>query len=206
MSHSPFLTTRNKASSPEVRRLSSQDFSAPVDYPDTANWAVALHRHCPDGDGLFWMLRQRDRDQALVLFGDSVGSALTGTRVSGALRVEDALRQAVIALALRVGIEASRRGRNGIKDHGCEARLKAKRPNRLRSAGSKPAVSARAGFARASLITAVRRDDDPTPGAKKREGLHANRVEVEREADDVDIRLHAATTVKEACEEMLETA
>ena len=49
---------------------------------------------------------QRDRDQALVLFSDRVGSALTGTRVSGALRIEDTLRQAIIALALRVGIEA----------------------------------------------------------------------------------------------------
>ena len=81
--------------------------SAPIDYPDTAKWAEAFHRQCPDVDGLFWMSRQRDRDQALVLFGDRVGSALTGTRVSGALRVDDGLRQAIIALALRVGIEAS---------------------------------------------------------------------------------------------------
>jgi len=81
--------------------------SAPIDYPDTAKWAEALHRQCPDVDGLFWISRQRDRDQALVLFGDCVGSALTGTRVSGALRVDDTLRQAIIALALRVGIEAS---------------------------------------------------------------------------------------------------
>lgn len=64
----------------------------------------------------------------------------------------------------------------------------------------------RAGFARASLITAVPRDDDPTLGAKQREELRANRVDVEREADDVDIRLHAVTTVKEACEKVLETA
>ncbi len=81
--------------------------SAPIDYPDTAKWAEAFHRQLPDVDGLFWMSRQRDRDQALVLFGDRVSSALTGTRVSGALRVDDALRQAIIALALRVGIEAS---------------------------------------------------------------------------------------------------
>lgn len=32
---------------------------------------------------------------------------LTGTRVSGALRIDDTLRQAIIALALRLGIEAS---------------------------------------------------------------------------------------------------
>jgi hypothetical protein len=81
--------------------------SAPIDYLDTARWAEAFHRQCSDADGLFWMSRQRDRDQALVLFGDRVGPALTGTRVSGALRVDDDLRQAIIALALRVGIEAS---------------------------------------------------------------------------------------------------
>ncbi len=81
--------------------------SAPIDYADTAKWAEAFHRQCPGAYGLFWMSCQRDRVQALVLLGDRVGSALTGTRVRGALRVDDALRQAIIALALRVGIEAS---------------------------------------------------------------------------------------------------
>lgn len=41
----------------------------------------------------------------IVLFGDRAGTALSGTRLSGPLRIDDALRQAVIALALRVGIE-----------------------------------------------------------------------------------------------------
>lgn len=81
--------------------------SAPIDYLDTARWAEAIHHQCPDADGLFWMSRQRDRDQALVLFGDRVGSALTGTRMGTALRGNDVLRQAILALALRVGIEAS---------------------------------------------------------------------------------------------------
>jgi len=57
-------------------------------------------------DGLFWMSRQRDRDQALMLFGDRAGTALTGTRMGTALRGNDVLRQAILALALRVGIEA----------------------------------------------------------------------------------------------------
>ncbi|NML15961.1 RES family NAD+ phosphorylase [Azohydromonas caseinilytica] len=81
--------------------------SAPIDYPDTARWAQALHRQYPDIDGLFWMSRQRDPDQALVLFGDRVGAALSGQRVGGPLRLNDTLRQAVIALALRAGIEAA---------------------------------------------------------------------------------------------------
>ena len=53
------------------------------------------------------MSRQRDRDQAMVLFGDRVGAALTGTRMGTALRGNDVLRQAILALALRVGIDAS---------------------------------------------------------------------------------------------------
>lgn len=81
--------------------------SAPFDYLDTARWAQAFHHQCPDVDGLLWMSRQRDRDQALVLFGDRAGSALTGTRMGTALRGNDVLRQAILALALRVGIEAS---------------------------------------------------------------------------------------------------
>ena len=81
--------------------------SAPIDYPDTARWAAAIHHQCRDVDGLFWMSRQRDRDQALILFGDRVGTALTGTRMGTALRGNDVLRQAILSLALRVGIDAS---------------------------------------------------------------------------------------------------
>ena len=81
--------------------------SAAIDYLDTARWAAAIHRQCPEVDGLMWMSRQRDRDQALVLFGDRVGAALAGTRMGTALRGNDVLRQAILALALRVGIDAS---------------------------------------------------------------------------------------------------
>jgi hypothetical protein len=83
--------------------------SAPIDYPDTARWAEALHHQFADVDGLVWMSRQRDRDQALVLFGDRVGKALVGTRMGPALRSNDPLRQAILglALALRVGIDAA---------------------------------------------------------------------------------------------------
>ena len=80
--------------------------SAPIDYPDTARWAEAIHREFPRVDGLFWMSRQRDRDQALLLFGDRAGRALTGTRLGTALRGNDVLRHAILALALRTGIEA----------------------------------------------------------------------------------------------------
>ena len=81
--------------------------SAAIDYLDTARWAEAIHHQFPEVDGMFWMSRQRDRDQALVLFGDRAGSALNGTRMGTALRGNDVLRQAIVALALRVGIDAS---------------------------------------------------------------------------------------------------
>ena len=81
--------------------------SAPIDYLDTARWAEAIHHQHSDVDGLFWMSRQRDRDHALMLFGDRVGKALAGTRIGLALRSNDVLRQAILALALRVGIDVS---------------------------------------------------------------------------------------------------
>ena len=81
--------------------------SAPIDYLDTARWAEAIHHQFPGVDGLVWMSRQRDRDQALMLFGDRVGAALAGTRLGTALRGNDVLRQAILALALRVGIDVS---------------------------------------------------------------------------------------------------
>lgn len=81
--------------------------SAPIDYLETARWAAAIHRQFADVDGLLWMSRQRDRDQAVMLFGDRAGNALTGTRMGAALRADDNLRQAILALALRVGIDAS---------------------------------------------------------------------------------------------------
>lgn len=76
-------------------------------YVDTAKWAAALYRKFPDLDGLLWMSRQRDRDRALVLFGDRVGAALIGTRIGGPLARNNTLRQAILAAALRAGIDAS---------------------------------------------------------------------------------------------------
>ncbi|KWT73984.1 MULTISPECIES: RES family NAD+ phosphorylase [unclassified Variovorax] len=77
------------------------------DYVDTARWAEALHRQCKDADGLVWMSRQRDRDKALLLFSDRVRGVLSGTRIGGPLARNDALRQAIVAAALRAGIDAS---------------------------------------------------------------------------------------------------
>ena len=77
------------------------------DYPFTARWAEALHRQCPDADGLLWMSRQRDRDQALLLFGDRLAGVLNGTRMGSSLQLNQTLRDAVLAVALRAGIDAA---------------------------------------------------------------------------------------------------
>jgi len=76
------------------------------DYADTALWAQALHRQFSDIDGLLWMSRQRDRDHALVLFGDRLDGVLSGRRIGGPLARNSTLRDAVLAAALRAGIEA----------------------------------------------------------------------------------------------------
>lgn len=76
------------------------------DYLDTALWAQALHRQFPDVDGLLWMSRQRDRDHALVLFGDRLRGVLSGSRIGGPLARKPTLRDAVLQTALRAGIEA----------------------------------------------------------------------------------------------------
>ncbi len=76
------------------------------DYPHTAAWAQVLHRQFPDIDGLLWMSRQRDRDHALMLFGDRLDGVLSGQRIGGRLARNVTLREAVLAAALRAGIDA----------------------------------------------------------------------------------------------------
>lgn len=75
-------------------------------YPLTARWAEALHHQCADADGLLWMSRQRDRDHALLLFGDRSAGVLSGSRVGAPLARNPTLRDAVLASALRAGIDA----------------------------------------------------------------------------------------------------
>lgn len=75
-------------------------------YALTARWAEALHRQCAGADGLLWMSRQRDRDHALLLFGDRLDGVLSGSRIGAPLARNPTLRDAVLAAALRAGIDA----------------------------------------------------------------------------------------------------
>lgn len=65
-------------------------------------------------------------------------------------------------------------------------------------------ASEMSGIAKASLIVAVPREDDPHLGDKQRSKLRVNRHEIEREADDARIRLHAVRSAEEGAEKVLE--
>lgn len=49
--------------------------SDPRSYPETAEWARALHDHPTRPDGLYWVSRQHDISRCLVLFADRVDAA-----------------------------------------------------------------------------------------------------------------------------------
>lgn len=57
----------------------------------------------------------------------------------------------------------------------------------------------------AALIAAVPRDDDPTVGTRQRESLKANRMEIEAEADSVNLRWFAVNSAAEGADRLIET-
>lgn len=81
--------------------------SSAGDYFETAKWAEAIHQAFPSVDGLQWTSQKCDPDQALILFGDRLGTDLTGRPLSGPLRFDAGLHQAIVKLGLRAGIAVS---------------------------------------------------------------------------------------------------
>jgi hypothetical protein len=63
-----------------------------------------------------------------------------------------------------------------------------------------------AGINSAALIAAVPREDDATLGSKQREQLRANSIEIEREADAVNLRWFAVHSPKQGAERVIEIA
>jgi hypothetical protein len=57
----------------------------------------------------------------------------------------------------------------------------------------------------AALIAAVPRDDDATLGSRQRELLRANRLEIEAEADSMNLRWHAVTSAAEGADRLIDT-
>jgi hypothetical protein len=62
------------------------------------------------------------------------------------------------------------------------------------------------GLRGAALVTWIPNDQDPTLGAKQREALHDNRIEIELEADAVNMRFHTVTSVEAARDKVIELA
>jgi hypothetical protein len=74
-------------------------------YPATRKWAEAIHRQCPDVQGLCWVSRQDDSARAVVLFGDRIpGGSLRPQGVAHSLVDDPIVYDAVLDLADRMGV------------------------------------------------------------------------------------------------------
>lgn len=73
-------------------------------YPNTRAWAEWLHQHCK-AKGLLWTSRQDDEAKALVLFGDRIAESAFHVEVDREPVHENQHRDALLALAERIGIK-----------------------------------------------------------------------------------------------------
>ncbi|WP_253074159.1 RES family NAD+ phosphorylase [Pseudomonas brassicacearum] len=74
-------------------------------YPATRKWAEAIHRQCPDAQGLYWVSRQDDSARAVVLFGDRIpDGALHPQGASRSLTGDSNVFDVVLNLAERIGV------------------------------------------------------------------------------------------------------
>lgn len=75
-------------------------------YPQTREWAKAIHEQHPDIQGLCWVSRQDDTARALVLFGDRVpGDALQQAGHSRSLLEDEQAYREVLDLAETIGVD-----------------------------------------------------------------------------------------------------
>lgn len=74
-------------------------------YPATRKWAEAIHRQCPQAQGLSWISRQDDSARAVILFGDRIpDGVLRPTGNSSSLLDDGSAYDAVLDLADRIGV------------------------------------------------------------------------------------------------------
>lgn len=74
-------------------------------YPATRAWAQALHRQCPQAQGLCWVSRQDDSARAFLFFGDRLhAGALQKHGDSRGLLEDTGTYDAVLDLAERIGV------------------------------------------------------------------------------------------------------
>ena len=72
-------------------------------YPLTRRWAEAIHRQCPQAQGLSWISRQDDAARAVMLFGDRIGVAAVQPQGESRSLLGDAY-ESVLVLAERIGV------------------------------------------------------------------------------------------------------
>lgn len=74
-------------------------------YPNTRQWAQAIHAQCLDIQGLYWVSRQDDRARAVMLFGDRIDAAtLVPQGASRNVMLDPDAYAEVLALADRIGV------------------------------------------------------------------------------------------------------
>jgi hypothetical protein len=83
-----------------VRRTLTKDR-----YPDTRQWAEAIHARCPDIHGLCWTSRQDDGAQAVMLFGDRIAAnTLDQSAPSRSLLDDETAYGELLKLAEQIGV------------------------------------------------------------------------------------------------------
>jgi hypothetical protein len=74
-------------------------------YPQTRDWAEAIHAQCPDVQGLCWISKQDDTARAIVLFEDRMPSLLTSAAASLDLVTDIATYANLVTLARTIGVK-----------------------------------------------------------------------------------------------------
>lgn len=75
------------------------------DYPRTRRWAEAVHSEVPAADGLWWVSRQDDRAEAIMLYGDRVQpDTLDVMQAPQALLHELQVSMRLLELTERIGV------------------------------------------------------------------------------------------------------
>lgn len=75
-------------------------------YPITRQWAEAIHKQCPDVQGICWTSRQDDSAQALIVFGDRLKKGVLQQVGASRHLVSDSNAYGqVLALAEQIGVD-----------------------------------------------------------------------------------------------------
>lgn len=75
-------------------------------YPITRQWAEAVHKQCPDVQGICWTSRQDDSAQALIVFGDRLKAGVLQQAGPSRNLVSDSKAYGeILVLAEQIGVD-----------------------------------------------------------------------------------------------------